>query len=130
MLGSIVQFDCQQVRMCVWKRQEGRGLTAAAVAVLGIGTPRLLALLRLAAVLLLLLIADDTYGNPRPGTPDIHQLAARVRKKRAAISEVQQLWNKAVEVCCAPLQHSGSQVALLLSSPDPFSCMEPVQGGC
>eukprot|EP00775_Hariotina_reticulata_P011842 gene11842-11986_t len=40
---------------------------------------------------------DDNYGNARPGALDMHQLAAGVRKKRAAMSWIQQLWNKAVE---------------------------------
>lgn len=43
---------------------------------------------------------DDVYGEAG-GKPDIHQMAAAVRKKRAALSQMQQQWNELVRVSTA-----------------------------
>jgi hypothetical protein len=41
---------------------------------------------------------DDVYADTG-ARADIHQLAAKVRKQRQALSELQQQWNDLVKVC-------------------------------
>lgn len=51
-------------------------------------------------------VSVSVYEKETVDAPDVHQLAADARNKRAELSEKQRLWNEAVLVSKKQTQHS------------------------